>query len=57
MRNITRTLQDTSGQSLWIRIRNTTLTCLLAGFMLAGCAQELVNIGLSDVQGLSPGDL
>ncbi|MCH7528707.1 MAG: hypothetical protein IH972_04065 [Candidatus Marinimicrobia bacterium] len=57
MHNITRTQQHTSGQSLWLRVRDRTLACLLAGFMLAGCAQELVNIGLSDVQNLAPGDL
>ncbi len=57
MHNITRTQRRTSGRHHRLRTRNTALTCLLAGFLLAGCAQELVNIGVTDVQNLSPGDL
>ncbi len=57
MRNITRALQHTGGHYHRLRARSTALACLLAGFMLAGCAQKLVNIGLSDVQNLAPGDL
>ena len=57
MRNITRALRHTGGHYHRLRALSTALACLLAGFMLAGCAQKLVNIGLSDVQNLAPGDL
>ncbi len=57
MHNITRIQQHTGGHHHRIQARNTTLACLLAVFLLAGCAQELVSIGVTDVQGLSPGDL
>lgn len=57
MHNITRVQRHRAGYPRRSLARNTTLTCLLAGILLAGCAQELVSIGVTDVQNLSPGDL
>ena len=57
MQSITRVQRHTGGHHHRLQARDTTLTCLLAVFLLAGCAQGLVNIGVTDLQDLSPGDL
>lgn len=57
MHNITRVQRHSAGYPRRSLARSTALACLLAGLLLAGCAQELVTIGLSDVRNLSTGDL